>query len=63
MDPNKMTVIIRWANPIILKEFQFFLSFINFYYCFIKSFSKIIKLLISFIKIDRWLNKLLLDIL
>ena len=58
-----MTIIIRQTNPIILKELQRFFGFTNFYYYFIKGFSKIVKPLISFTKISRQLNKLLSDIL
>ncbi len=43
MNLSKMTVIISWITSINLKEIQSFVRFINFYRCFIKNFSKLVK--------------------
>jgi len=40
----KMKVIVNWTTSINLKEVQSFVRFINFYHCFIKNFSKLVKL-------------------
>ncbi len=40
----KVKVIVNWATLINLKEVQSFVKFINFYHCFIKNFSKLVKL-------------------
>jgi len=37
-------VIVNWVTSINLKEVQSFVKFINFYHCFIKDFSKLVKL-------------------
>ncbi len=41
---SKMTVIVSWITLINLKEIQSFVRFVNFYRCFIKNFSKLVKL-------------------
>src|SRR5436189_1250331 len=43
MDPEKLKAIIKWKHPDNLKDLQSFLRFTNFYCCFIKSLSSIIK--------------------
>jgi len=43
-------VIVNWATSINLKEVQSFMRFINFYRCFIKNFSKLVK---SFTQLTR----------
>jgi len=50
IDPKKISIILDWPNPTNLKEVQGFVGFCNFYRRFIKSFSKIVKLLIYFTK-------------
>ncbi len=50
MNLSKMTVIVSWITSINLKEIQSFVRFINFYRCFIKNFSKLVK---SFIQLTR----------
>ncbi len=40
----KVKVIVNWATSTNLKEIQDFVDFINFYWCFIKNFSKLVKL-------------------
>ena len=45
-----MKVIVNWATSINLKEVQSFMRFINFYRCFIKNFSKLVK---SFTQLTR----------
>ena len=47
MDPVKTNAIRGWPIPIKLKELQSFLGFCNFYRCFIKDYSVIVKLLTS----------------
>ncbi len=46
----KVKVIVNWATLINLKEVQSFVKFINFYRCFIKDFSKLVK---SFTQLTR----------
>ncbi len=46
----KVKVIVNWATSINLKEIQSFMRFINFYRCFIKDFSKLVK---SFTQLTR----------
>ncbi len=46
----KVEVIVNWATLINLKEVQSFVKFINFYRCFIKNFSKLVK---SFTQLTR----------
>ncbi len=50
MNFSKMTVIVSWITSINLKEIQSFVKFVNFYHCFIKNFSKLVK---SFIQLTR----------
>ena len=50
MNSIKVKVIVNWATLINLKEVQSFVRFINFYHCFIKYFSKLVK---SFIQLTR----------
>ncbi len=50
MNLSKMTVIISWITSINLKEIQSFVRFVNFYRCFIKNFSKLVK---SFTQLTR----------
>ncbi len=46
----KVKVIVNWATLINLKEIQRFVKFVNFYRCFIKNFSKLVK---SFTQLTR----------
>ncbi len=50
MNSIKVKVIVNWATLINLKEVQSFVRFINFYRCFIKDFSKLVK---SFTQLTR----------
>ncbi len=50
MNFSKVTVIVSWITSINLKEIQSFVRFVNFYHCFIKNFSKLVK---SFIQLTR----------
>ncbi len=45
-----MKVIVNWTTLINLKEVQSFVRFVNFYRCFIKNFSKLVK---SFTQLTR----------
>ncbi len=47
MNFSKVTVIVSWITSINLKEIQSFVKFVNFYRCFIKNFSKLVKLFIQ----------------
>jgi len=47
---SKVTVIVSWITSINLKEIQSFVRFVNFYRCFIKNFSKLVK---SFTQLTR----------
>ncbi len=44
MNSIKVKVIVNWITSINLKEVQSFVRFVNFYRCFIKNFSKLVKL-------------------
>jgi len=46
----KVKVIVNWTTSINLKEAQSFVRFVNFYRCFIKNFSKLVK---SFTQLTR----------
>ncbi len=46
----KVKVLVNWTTLINLKEVQSFVRFINFYHCFIKNFSKLVK---SFTQLTR----------
>ncbi len=50
MNFSKVTVIVSWITSINLKEIQSCVRFVNFYRCFIKNFSKLVK---SFIQLTR----------
>ncbi len=50
MNFSKVTVMISWITSINLKEIQSFVKFVNFYRCFIKNFSKLVK---SFTQLTR----------
>ena len=41
MDPEKISTIMDWPTPRNVSEIQLFLGFANFYYKFIKGYSKI----------------------
>ncbi len=43
MDPVKIAGIAEWPVPAKKQQLQSFLSFTNFYWCFIKGYSKVIK--------------------
>ncbi len=50
MNSIKVKIIVNWTTLINLKEVQSFMKFINFYRCFIKNFSKLVK---SFTQLTR----------
>ncbi len=50
MNSIKVKAIVNWATSTNLKEIQDFVDFVNFYWCFIKNFSKLVK---SFIQLTR----------
>ena len=50
MNSIKIKVIVNWTTLINLKEVQSFVKFVNFYYCFIRNFLKLIK---SFTQLTR----------
>ncbi len=43
MNSIKVKAIVNWATSTNLKEVQDFVDFVNFYWCFIKNFSKLVK--------------------
>jgi len=43
MKNNKIKAVKEWNTPINIKEVESFLGFANFYRCFIKNFSYIVK--------------------
>ncbi len=44
MNSIKVKAIVNWATSTNLKEVQNFVDFVNFYWCFIKNFLKLVKL-------------------
>jgi len=44
MNSIKVKAIVNWATSTNLKEIQDFIDFVNFYWCFIKNFLKLVKL-------------------
>ena len=52
MDLAKVKVIIEWAAPITVKGVLSFLSFANFYQCFIRGFSETTAPLTALMKKD-----------
>jgi hypothetical protein len=50
MNPAKVQFILEWKAPTLLREFQKFLEFANFYRRFIKGFSIVTKPLHNFLK-------------
>ncbi len=49
MNSIKVKAIVNWATFTNLKEIQDFVDFVNFYRCFIKNFSKLVKSFIQLI--------------
>ena len=49
---DKVKTMFEWKQPIIIKEVQSFLGFVNFYRRFIKGYSEIIIFLIILIRKD-----------
>ena len=45
MENNKIKVVKEWKTPTKIKEVESFLEFTNFYQCFIKNFSHMVKFL------------------
>ena len=43
MENNKTKTVKKWKTPINIKEVESFSKFANFYRCFIKNFSHIVK--------------------
>ncbi|RAL60857.1 hypothetical protein DID88_010182 [Monilinia fructigena] len=52
MDPEKVTAIMSWEQPLSVKDLQRFLGFANFYRRFIKDFSKICRPLNDLLRKD-----------
>ena len=52
MDPAKVEAIIRQESPTSVKGVQSFLGFANFYYTFIKGFSKLTAPLTALVRFD-----------
>ena len=50
MDSKRIRAIIKWLTPKNISKVLSFLGFINFYYRFIKEYSKITANLMSLIK-------------
>ena len=42
IDPKKIKTVCEWKSPSCLTNVQAFIGFSNFYYCFIRDFSKIV---------------------
>ena len=52
INSKKISIIVGWLTPKNVHEVQSFLGFINFYYRFIRKYSKITASLINLIKKD-----------
>ena len=44
MDPSKMSAVIDWLLPYLVRQLQLILGFASYYNCFIADFLKIIAL-------------------
>ncbi len=44
MNSIKVKAIVNWTTSTNLKKIQDFVDFVNFYWCFIKNFLKLVKL-------------------
>ncbi len=47
MNSWKIQTVVEWSTLNNLTQIQFFIDFCNFYQCFIKNFSKIVRLMIQ----------------
>ncbi len=47
MNSRKIQAVVKWSTLNNLTQIQFFIDFCNFYQCFIKNFSKIVRLMIQ----------------
>ncbi len=54
MDPVKITGIAGWPVPTKKVQLQLFLGFTNFYQCFIKGYSKVVKPMMQLTGNDPW---------
>ncbi len=54
MDPIEVKEIMEWPTPVKKKELQSFLGFTNFYCCFIKNYSKIVKQMTQLMGNEPW---------
>ena len=52
MDPQKVSIILDWAQPTSLRHVRLFFGLCNFYRRFIRDFSKLAKPLTSLTKKD-----------
>ena len=52
MDPSKVSFILSWPEPSIVREVRAFLGLTGYYRCFIKGFSSIAALLTNFLASD-----------
>ncbi len=50
MNSRKMQAVVDWSTFNNLTQMQFFINFCNFYWCFIKNFSKIVHSMIQLIQ-------------
>ncbi len=50
INSRKMQAVVDWSTLNNLTQMQFFIDFCNFYRCFIKNFSKIVRLMIQLIQ-------------
>ena len=52
MDPEHISTIIKWPAPQSVHDVQVFLSLANYYWCFIKGYSRIVLPLINLLQKD-----------
>ena len=50
MDPKKVKAIQNWDTPMWVRDVQAFMGFANFYRCFIRAFSNVVRSMIATIK-------------
>ena len=56
MEEKQIKAMENWPKPTLIYDVQVFINFANFYWCFIQSFSRIVVLLISFLKMTGLLD-------
>ena len=53
MEDKKIEVVRNWSEPKLVQDIQVFIGFVNFYWCFIRNFSRIAAPLTSLLKMTK----------